>query len=250
MADPKRSKITDENREESARLKALWDASNNRRNQTAFGEHYGLGSQGNVGHYLNGRSALNAKAAAAFAEELQCAVAEFSPRIATEIARLSASPDGLAVRDLSPMPPPGMPAIHVPILANAGSMGAGTEVEHDDVMVGAIALSPDWVAKRIHPSSTEALRFIHAYGDSMRPTFEDGDILLVDTGRIDTSGADGVYVLASDRRVFIKRVTERFDGVQEVTSDNPTVRTVQELDGRSPIRVLGRVVWVWNGRKM
>lgn len=152
--------------------------------------------------------------------------------------------------ELSPSPSPGAPSVLVPLLANAGSMGQGTDVEHDDVMVGAIALSPDWVAKRVRPTSLAALRFIHAYGDSMHPTFEDGDVLLVDTGRRDTSGADGIYVLATERRVFIKRVTERLDGVLEVTSDNPTVRTVQELDGKGQLRVLGRVLWVWNGRKL
>lgn len=154
------------------------------------------------------------------------------------------------VKALTTTPSPGAPFIKVPLLANAGSMGTGTDVEHDDVMIGTIALSPDWIAKRIRPSSQDALRFIHAYGDSMSPTMEDGDVALVDTGRRDPSGADGVYVLATDKRVFIKRVTERFNGGHDVTSDNPTVKTVQELNGGSEIRVLGRVLWVWNGRKL
>ncbi|WP_313075809.1 S24 family peptidase [Melaminivora sp.] len=157
---------------------------------------------------------------------------------------------GTRVPALSPTPAPGAPAVRVPLLANAGSMGPGSDEEHDDVVVGAIALSPDWLAKRIRPTKPEALRFIHAYGDSMHPTFEDGDILLVDTGRCDPSGADGVYVLATERRLFIKRVTERFNGGHDVTSDNPTVKTVQTLDGDRQIRVVGRVVWVWNGRKL
>lgn len=151
---------------------------------------------------------------------------------------------------LSPTPAPGAPAVQVPLLANAASMGPGSDEEHDDVLVGSITLSPDWLAKRIRPSRPEALRFIHAYGDSMHPTFEDGDVLLVDTGRCNPSGADGVYVLATDRRLFIKRVTERFNGGHDVTSDNPTVKTVQALDGGGQIRVVGRVVWVWNGRKL
>ncbi len=160
------------------------------------------------------------------------------------------APTAAPVPALSPTPAPGAPAVHVPLLANAASMGPGSDEEHDDVVVGAIALSPDWLAKRIRPTKPEALRFIHAYGDSMHPTFEDGDVLLVDTGRCNPSGADGVYVLATDRRLFIKRVTERFNGGHDVTSDNPTVKTVQALDGSGQIRVVGRVVWVWNGRKL
>lgn len=69
--------------------------------------------------------------------------------------------------------------VHVPLLANAGSMGAGNDLLHDDVLVGHIALSETWVARRLQPTSQNALRFIHAYGDSMSPTFEDGDVLLV-----------------------------------------------------------------------
>lgn len=163
---------------------------------------------------------------------------------------ISSSTEVVVVHAVSPTPQPGEPAIHIPLLANAGSMGPGTDIEHDDVMVGSLAISPDWLDKRIRPTSFDALRFIHAYGDSMSPTFEDGDVLLVDTGRRDPSGADGVYVLATSKRLFIKRVTERFNGGHDVTSDNANVKLVQELNGNHEINVLGRVVWVWHGRKL
>ena len=143
-----------------------------------------------------------------------------------------------------------MPAIRVPLLANAGSMGMGTEVQHDDVLVGHIALSEQWVQRRIQPTSQAALRFIHAYGDSMHPTFEDGDVLLVDTGVKDPNAIDGVYVMTANDRVYIKRVRQRMDGVVEISSDNPTVKTVDVLNGEHSIDVLGRVVWCWNGRKL
>lgn len=152
--------------------------------------------------------------------------------------------------DLAPAPAPGMPAIRVPLLANAGSMGLGTEIQHDDVLVGHIALSEQWVSRRLQPTSPAALRFIHAYGDSMHPTFEDGDVLLVDTGMRDPKAIDGVYVMAANDRVYIKRVRQRMDGVVEISSDNPTVKTVDVLNGDHSIDVLGRVVWCWNGRKL
>lgn len=143
---------------------------------------------------------------------------------------------------------PGFEALSIPLLANAASMGTGHD-QHDDVVVGRLTVSPQWVAKTLKPTRIENLRFIHGYGDSMEPTFSDGDILLVDTG-IRACDVDGVYVLSANDRLFIKRVTERFDGVHEITSDNPRVKTVQELDGSRPVTVLGRVVWTWNGRKL
>lgn len=156
----------------------------------------------------------------------------------------------ISAASLAPAPVPGAPAISVPLLANAGSMGPGTEIQHDDVLVGHIALSEQWVARRLKPTSPTALRFIHAYGDSMHPTFEDGDVLLVDTGMRDPKAIDGVYVMSANDRVYIKRVRQRMDGVVEISSDNPTVKTVDVLNGDHRIDILGRVVWCWNGRKL
>lgn len=159
-------------------------------------------------------------------------------------------PASVVAQGMSPAPLPGGPAIHVPLLANAGSMGRGNDVQHEDVHVGSIALSPEWVTRRVQPTNASALRFIHAYGDSMQPTFSDGDVLLVDTGMRDPSQADGVYVLSTSQRLFIKRVSGRFDGGFDVSSDNPTVKTIGSLDGGQQISVLGRVVWAWNGKKL
>lgn len=151
---------------------------------------------------------------------------------------------------LVPDAAPGVPTVRVPLLANAGSMGTGSDVQHEDVLVGHISLSEQWVSRRLQPSSSAALRFIHAYGDSMHPTFEDGDVLLVDTGMRDAKTIDGVYVMAANDRVYIKRVRQRMDGVVEISSDNPTVKTVDVLNGDHSVDVLGRVVWCWNGRKL
>lgn len=153
------------------------------------------------------------------------------------------------VAGLSPAPQDGAAAVHVPVLANAGSMGSGTEALYGDVIVGTIALSPEWIEHRIRPTNHKALRFIHAYGDSMSPTFANGDVLLVDTGARDPA-VDGVYVLEAHARVFIKRVRQRLDGSYEVSSDNPTVKTVDVLNGDHQVDVIGRVLFVWQGKSL
>lgn len=88
MSDSKRSKITEVHIDEAARLKSLWDDGRPRMTQAEFGEHYKLGNQANVGHYLSGRSPLNLRAAMAFANELKCDIADFSPRLAAEVQLL------------------------------------------------------------------------------------------------------------------------------------------------------------------
>jgi phage repressor protein C with HTH and peptisase S24 domain len=137
----------------------------------------------------------------------------------------------------------------VPVLANAGSMGGGEQV-HDEVVVGRLTLSPTWINRSLSGlSRPDNLRFIHGYGDSMEPTFIDGDILLVDAG-IREIKVDGIYVLEANERLYIKRVRQRMDASFEISSDNATVKTVDVLDGRNPVAVLGRVIWAWNGRKL
>lgn len=99
--DKKRSIIQPMHRQESTALKALWD-DRHRRTQAEFGLHFDLGNQSNVGNYLLARSALNMKAALAFAAELNCDVADFSPRLAGEIRRLGVAAPGPAISEWNP----------------------------------------------------------------------------------------------------------------------------------------------------
>jgi transcriptional regulator with XRE-family HTH domain len=96
MADTRdrRGTVTDENRAESARLRAIWESDAGiaiRRkagcySQGDFGEAYGIGNQAAVGFFLNGKTAISLKAALAFARGLGCRVEEFSERLA-ELAK-------------------------------------------------------------------------------------------------------------------------------------------------------------------
>ena len=230
--------------QEGARLKELLGV----RNKAQFAKDAKIpGGASMLSQHLSGHRPISLSAATAYAIGLGVRVEDFSPRLAKAIADAS---NTSTVATLRPAPECGEAVVRVPLLANAGSMGPGAEIQHDDVLVGHISLSEQWVSRRLQPTSTAALRFIHAYGDSMSPTFEDGDVLLVDTGVRDPSSIDGVYVMAANERIYIKRVRQRMDKALEVSSDNPTVKTVDVLNGNHSIDVLGRVVWCWNGRKL
>ena len=80
---PKDSKLTDENREESAKLKALYEKAGHGMSQEKFGQTYGIGNQGAVWQCLNGRGMpISLKAAQGFAKGLNCKIEDFSPRLA------------------------------------------------------------------------------------------------------------------------------------------------------------------------
>lgn len=98
----KQGKVTPETIAESKRLKALWlDAKSelDKRGlgtQEKFGIEFDIGNQAAVGFFLNGRTALSAKAAKGFALGLGCEVSDFSPRLAAFLAAPSASSAGAA----------------------------------------------------------------------------------------------------------------------------------------------------------
>lgn len=76
---------------DSQRLKALYEAKKKALGitQQSIADALEI-SQGAVGHYLNGRNALNTSVAAVFAKILGVSIAEFSPSLAKDISSMSA----------------------------------------------------------------------------------------------------------------------------------------------------------------
>lgn len=94
--DKKKAKVTEENREESRRLKAIYDARKAEgklpQSQAAVGHDLKIGTQAMVSHCLHGRTAMTLPTAVAFARLLGCEVSDFSPRLAQQQQALSAPP--------------------------------------------------------------------------------------------------------------------------------------------------------------
>lgn len=91
MRNPERkAKVTPETLEESRKLRALWDAAEDRPSQAVFAEIFEIGSQTAVATFLKGTTPLSKKAAKGFAAGLNCKIEDFSPRLAAEIAEMTA----------------------------------------------------------------------------------------------------------------------------------------------------------------
>lgn len=75
---------------DAARLKAIYTAKKRELGltQESLASACGWESQGTVSQYFNGKIPLNVEAAVKFAKELYCSVADFSPRLAAELAQL------------------------------------------------------------------------------------------------------------------------------------------------------------------
>ncbi len=125
------------------------------------------------------------------------------------------------------------------------SAGGGT-FNHDATVLQQLAFRTDWITTHLE-LDPDVLAVVEATGDSMMPTINPRDTLLVDRSahRLE----DGLYVLAIDDRALVKRVQVLADGSVRLTSDNPVYTSEdirdQELE---QLTVVGRVVWI--GRRV
>ena len=91
-------------------------------------------------------------------------------------------------------------------------------------------------------TSESACVLMEIDGDSMRPTLESGDMVLVDQGRQDLI-SDGIYAFGEGDVINIKRLQRVYPNVR-IVSDNPdTVRYPSREVDHSDIRIIGRVIW-------
>ena len=139
-------------------------------------------------------------------------------------------------------------ALLVPLLRNTAEMGSGATELENDVIDGKLRLSQAF-ANRIGIRPSAKLCFITAIGDSMSPTISASDIVLVDTS-VSVIDVDGIFVLRTNGRLFIKRVRQRLSGEFEVSSDNTNHSTADVLDGTEGIDVVGRVIYAWHGQQL
>ena len=165
------------------------------------------------------------------------------------------SPGGLAAkpktRNLSgsiTTPADDADTVYLSVMSACGSMGPGNELLTEDVLLGEVPFSRRWLSLNIPGCRPDALRLIHAYGDSMAGTLNSGDFAVVDTSCC-TVDYPGVYLLHVNRLLFIKRVSFRMDGRMVVSSDNKAAPMSEVLDGSHQLDVRGRVVYGWNGKR-
>src|SRR6476469_1942339 len=98
------------------------------------------------------------------------------------------------------------------------------------------------------PSSAANLSIVRVEGDSMAPTLNAGDDILVDLGDAGERLRDGIYVLRIDDAVVVKRLALNPVGRRvTVQSDNPAYPDWPDC-GLDKINCIGRVIW--SGRRI
>lgn len=94
--------------------------------------------------------------------------------------------------------------------------------------------------RTITDTAPEHLVWTRGRGDSMKPTIQDGDPILIDRSKITPEMGDEIWACAYGDVGMIKRLRPLPNGTVEVHSDNEVVRPFIAADGE--LHVVGRVI--------
>lgn len=168
-------------------------------------------------------------------------------------AALSTTPAALAFGDEAgrvpalPMkrPPPVLLGndefVPVPSYDIRAAAGAGA-VNFDEQPQHFLLYRRDWL-RSVSVSSIDDLAVLRVSGDSMQPTLQDGDTVLVDKS-VRRVGRDGLYIIRSGDELQVKRVAAHPQtGTLTIKSDNPAYPTYEGIEPGA-IAVLARVIWM------
>jgi SOS-response transcriptional repressor LexA len=120
------------------------------------------------------------------------------------------------------------------VYASAGGGAFNYDVEHE-----VISLDPHMVGKLGGDREMKNIDSINVLGDSMEPTFKDGDIIFMNRTLNDIRKG-GVFVVSTPTGLFVKRLSLKSDGTLDLISDN-THYSIETVDAGS-VEVVGKVV--------
>jgi phage repressor protein C with HTH and peptisase S24 domain len=109
------------------------------------------------------------------------------------------------------------------------------------------AFDERWL-KALTSTPSERLSIVRVQGDSMSPTLNEGDDILVDLGDGAERLRDGIYVLRAEDALVVKRLALNPMGRRvTVQSDNPAYPDWPDCS-LDKIQLIGRVIW--SGRRV
>ena len=124
-----------------------------------------------------------------------------------------------------------------------GSCGEGIDVNEVSIVDG-MPMPVAWLRTQKLPEA-HLLAVIEASGDSMQPTIEDGQTLIVNTVDIEPKSTK-IYLICIDGKLFIKRLIYTPTG-WIMRSDNPNKSNYPDFvigsESLDNIDIQGRVVW-------
>src|SRR5690606_27246880 len=104
-----------------------------------------------------------------------------------------------------------------------------------------ILVPTPWI-QRIGASAQQVAALTVA-GDSMAPTLEAGDLLLIDL-RLPQGVLDGIYVIRIDDDLLVKRLQRLPQGQVQALSDNVKYEPFVFDPAQGDVKIIGRIFWL------
>ncbi|WP_313437197.1 S24 family peptidase [Novosphingobium sp.] len=148
-----------------------------------------------------------------------------------------------AIAPVSVLAPSSEEVVYIQKLDLSLSMGPGTHIE-DWVEAEPVAFDLAFI-RSVTRTASDRLKLVTGIGDSMYPTLNWGDVILIDTTERQLARQDGVYWIDVYGAAGLKRLRNVGRGRVLVISDNPTVPDM-EVDA-ADLRIQGRAIWLARG---
>lgn len=204
----KRKPLTQEQLEDAHRLKQIFECKKQeaKKNKTHFSQETVASkcgwTQGGLGHYLNGKIALNLDSAIKLAEAMDINVSDFSPTLAGQIANAPIKQEKITARKKGFIPVRGS--------AQMGSDGYWTEYD-------GLGNSGDGYLE-VHNAKPK-MYAIRAIGTSMFPAIRSGWFVIFDPDREPMAG-EYVHVVLKGGQNMIKEFISNQHGILTLMSVN------------------------------
>lgn len=127
--------------------------------------------------------------------------------------------------------------ISIPLYDVSASCGSGAIVDSPESIIRSIRVSKEFLRRYAPAANPNSLNIISITGDSMSPTIEDGDSVIVDTSD-KIVRRDGLYAVQMNGMLFVKRIQILPTGLR-IISDNPHYPPI-EVSGQDTFVVIGR----------
>lgn len=130
-----------------------------------------------------------------------------------------------------------------------GSMGGGLELRDQPGVIQSWKVNQEWLHKNVKSySAADNLCIVTGFGDSMRPMFNPGDPLLVDTA-VNSVEYDAVYFFRVEREGFIKRL-QRIPGRGLTAISENKAYQDWVISDNMDFEVFGRILKVWKSEDL
>ncbi|WP_162932145.1 LexA family transcriptional regulator [Solimonas sp. K1W22B-7] len=232
----KRRELSPHEKAAALELRRLWDVQKGplglTQERVAF--QFGWKQQSAVSQYLNGVIPLNLEALVKFSDLLRAPAEEIFPDLARKLPR-GATVESLGISLTSDV-------VYVSKVTGAKLAGGRGEIIHDFEEVDkSHSFRREWMAQA--GLSPDKCKLWDVTGDSMSPTLNHGDSVMIHTAEREVVSGK-VYALIAEDGMRVKRLIRRADGIVVMHSDNP----MQHLYPPEPIlsetvAIYGRVVW-------